>query len=224
LACELAGELLEARGDHRAALAWLDLGVGLLDAADLEGMRGPAGWLSQAAMLAGGRRRIREALGLEPDELDRAVPVPGVLPLPGVFPTMDEMLEETPDHLALAGEIHTLFWQVDQYYEVTRRWPEVFGEDEGGPAAYHANLEANWREASRRGAGRIVLVPATADGLAEFAEATGGDPGDSATRHAYTEMLRAAGVGISWPPGRNASCWCGSGRKYKKCCGGPAAR
>lgn len=26
---------------------------------------------------------------------------------------------------------------------------------------------------------------------------------------------------ISWPPSRNERCWCGSGAKYKKCCGGP---
>jgi uncharacterized protein YecA (UPF0149 family) len=23
---------------------------------------------------------------------------------------------------------------------------------------------------------------------------------------------------VSWPPGRNQPCWCGSGYKYKKCC------
>jgi uncharacterized protein YecA (UPF0149 family) len=23
---------------------------------------------------------------------------------------------------------------------------------------------------------------------------------------------------VSWPPSRNQPCWCGSGRKYKKCC------
>ncbi|WP_406693168.1 SEC-C metal-binding domain-containing protein [Saccharopolyspora sp. ID03-671] len=27
--------------------------------------------------------------------------------------------------------------------------------------------------------------------------------------------------GLPWPPGRNDTCWCGSGRKYKKCCGAP---
>jgi uncharacterized protein YchJ len=26
---------------------------------------------------------------------------------------------------------------------------------------------------------------------------------------------------IAWPPPRNAACWCGSGSKYKKCCGRP---
>jgi uncharacterized protein YecA (UPF0149 family) len=25
----------------------------------------------------------------------------------------------------------------------------------------------------------------------------------------------------AWPPGRNQPCWCGSGRKYKKCCAAP---
>ena len=28
----------------------------------------------------------------------------------------------------------------------------------------------------------------------------------------------------SRPPGRNERCWCGSGMKYKKCCGDPAKR
>ena len=26
---------------------------------------------------------------------------------------------------------------------------------------------------------------------------------------------------VEWPPPRNQPCWCGSGIKYKKCCGGP---
>ncbi|WP_442914364.1 SEC-C metal-binding domain-containing protein [Kribbella sp. NBC_00709] len=26
---------------------------------------------------------------------------------------------------------------------------------------------------------------------------------------------------VAWPPPRNQVCWCGSGIKYKKCCGGP---
>ncbi|TDC03308.1 SEC-C metal-binding domain-containing protein, partial [Actinomadura bangladeshensis] len=29
---------------------------------------------------------------------------------------------------------------------------------------------------------------------------------------------------LAWPPERNAPCWCGSGRKYKKCCGSPTDR
>ena len=48
--------------------------------------------------------------------------------------------------------------------------------------------------------------PDSADARAEFAAhlAATGDPGL-----------------IAWPPGRNEPCWCGSGRKYKKCCAAP---
>ncbi|MET9315984.1 SEC-C metal-binding domain-containing protein [Kribbella sp. NPDC003505] len=31
----------------------------------------------------------------------------------------------------------------------------------------------------------------------------------------------SAGRRVEWPPPRNQPCWCGSGIKYKKCCGGP---
>lgn len=35
-----------------------------------------------------------------------------------------------------------------------------------------------------------------------------------------TSTARIAGNGDSlpWPPGRNEPCWCGSSRKYKRCC------
>jgi uncharacterized protein YecA (UPF0149 family) len=75
---------------------------------------------------------------------------------------------------------------------------------------------------TERGVARITLVPASADGLARFAERTGGEPDDEDTRQAYMDEIAA--TGIEWPPARNAACWCGSGRKYKKCCGNPAAR
>ncbi|MFE3459325.1 SEC-C metal-binding domain-containing protein [Nocardiopsis aegyptia] len=29
---------------------------------------------------------------------------------------------------------------------------------------------------------------------------------------------------VPWPPQRNETCWCGSARKYKKCCGSPSNR
>jgi tetratricopeptide (TPR) repeat protein len=32
------------------------------------------------------------------------------------------------------------------------------------------------------------------------------------------QLATTGGTRISWPPERNAACWCGSGNKYKKCC------
>jgi uncharacterized protein YecA (UPF0149 family) len=31
-------------------------------------------------------------------------------------------------------------------------------------------------------------------------------------------VLLRIGRAIAWPPGANDSCWCGSGRKYIRCC------
>jgi uncharacterized protein YecA (UPF0149 family) len=43
-------------------------------------------------------------------------------------------------------------------------------------------------------------------------------------RASYAVHLTTDGEVIAWPPGRNEPCWCGSGRKYKKCCGPAPAR
>ena len=132
----------------------------------------------------------------------------------------DELLER-PGRVP-ARQVSSLFWQVREFDEAVRRWPAIFGANGSDHGAYHARLESRWRQLAERGATRIILVPASADGLARFAERTGGDPGERHTRQAYMDEI--AGTGIDWPPGRNAACWCGSSRKYKKCCGHPATR
>lgn len=59
-------------------------------------------------------------------------------------------------------------------------------------------------------------------GLLTHAEREGADPASRSTRLAYATWLHDNGrAGIPWPPERNAPCWCGSERKYKKCCGSP---
>lgn len=65
-----------------------------------------------------------------------------------------------------------------------------------------------------------MIVPLDVAGLVAFARREGRDPGSRATRLAYSDSL-ADDRDVTWPPERNAACWCGSGRKYKKCCGTP---
>jgi uncharacterized protein YecA (UPF0149 family) len=45
-------------------------------------------------------------------------------------------------------------------------------------------------------------------------------PDSAEARAEYAAHLAASADPdlIAWPPGRNQPCWCGSGRKYKKCC------
>jgi uncharacterized protein YecA (UPF0149 family) len=42
--------------------------------------------------------------------------------------------------------------------------------------------------------------------------------------YAASMNINNPGELIAWPPGRNQPCWCGSGRKYKKCCTAPGAQ
>lgn len=43
---------------------------------------------------------------------------------------------------------------------------------------------------------------------------------DHRSRSSYVHSdQREAAAEQRWPPGRNEPCWCGSERKYKRCCG-----
>jgi hypothetical protein len=65
------------------------------------------------------------------------------------------------------------------------------------------------------------VVPLDVEGLVAFAQREGRDPASRQTRLDYNDSLGYAGRDVPWPPERNAPCWCGSTRKYKKCCGDP---
>jgi hypothetical protein len=68
---------------------------------------------------------------------------------------------------------------------------------------------------------KVRIVPLTIAGLREFAATSSLDPARRSTRIAYLNAIAADAPVLPWPPGRNAGCWCGSGIKYKKCCGSP---
>jgi len=55
------------------------------------------------------------------------------------------------------------------------------------------------------------------DGQQTLTEGENAGSGEGRSRLA-AEIART-GRAFSWPPSRNDVCWCGSGRKYKKCCG-----
>lgn len=65
-----------------------------------------------------------------------------------------------------------------------------------------------------------MIVPGTVAELVAFAETHGGSPLDEEVRKRYCASIADART-LTWPPARNAPCWCGSGVKYKKCCGRP---
>ena len=63
-----------------------------------------------------------------------------------------------------------------------------------------------------------IMVPVTVQQLLDCAAAP------AATRWTRTPAANSherydRDGGLPWPPQRNQRCWCGSDRKYKKCCG-----
>jgi hypothetical protein len=90
----------------------------------------------------------------------------------------------------------------------------------------HADYRRETEEALQVVAGRggpIRIVALDVPGLLAYAQREGKDPAHRQTRLAYTGWLYETGrAAIGWPPERNGPCWCGSGGKYKKCCGSSA--
>ncbi|WP_327047615.1 SEC-C metal-binding domain-containing protein [Microbispora sp. NBC_01189] len=68
--------------------------------------------------------------------------------------------------------------------------------------------------------GKVFVVTLSVEGIRAYAEETGEDPARRSTRLAYVGTVDTRDD-VAWPPERNAPCWCGSTRKYKKCCGRP---
>lgn len=88
---------------------------------------------------------------------------------------------------------------------------------------YRRETEQTLRAMAGRADAGIRVVALDVPGLLAYAQREGQDPADRQTRLAYTGWLHESGTpSVAWPPERNGPCWCGSGGKYKRCCGSPA--
>lgn len=212
--CALAAELLVERGDLVAASEWYDRALARLSAEDLEALRGPNGWMQMASVTLRGRREVRKQLGLPLDATDKAVPL---APLRQPV-DIDELHTHLADGRTPPREVRMLVFQRDERAEARRTWP---AEYEATDEEYYPAAERRWCELADAGVPKITAVPATTAGLAAFAARVGGSATDPAVKARYTGTVDPSKA-IAWPPPRNSPCWCGSGTKYKRCCGRPA--
>lgn len=86
---------------------------------------------------------------------------------------------------------------------------------------YRRELEQTRQAVTSQPDTPACVVPLDVTGLLTYGEREGKDPASRQTRLDYNNFLDGAGRDIPWPPQRNAPCWCGSARKYKKCCAAP---
>ncbi len=213
--CQMVAELFAERGDLEQAAAWYDRSVARLDDEAVEALRGPGAAFTYASIIVRGRREVREALGLPPDRMDELVPEAPTFPWAHGPATREDVLERL--EAGANAHVRLAFFQRRERAEAQRRWPDAYvGTDE----EYFTATELAWRELRDAGAAGITVVPLTVSGLVDFADQIGESPTDPAVKNRYSTQIAGA-AGLSWPPPRNAACWCGSGAKYKKCCRRP---
>jgi hypothetical protein len=89
-------------------------------------------------------------------------------------------------------------------------------------SCHRRRQEEALRSLSGLGHARLGVAPGTVAGLEAYAREEGVDPDEWEAGAGYAADLGRLGRAVDWPPPRNGPCWCGSGNKYKKCCGSPA--
>jgi tetratricopeptide (TPR) repeat protein len=184
------GHARSAAGLQEAALAAFDEAVAVAK------LRGRRKVVDRARVE---RRAEREHVGLPTDEDDRLAPAPRPL---GRGPTAWALAWFPPDQRAAALE----------------RWPTL-ADDFADPAGYARRLEGNLRSLQQATGERPRVAAIDVEDLVAWSAAEGYDPDSGEARSQFAAELARTGRALAWPPQRNEPCWCGSGLKYKRCCG-----
>jgi tetratricopeptide (TPR) repeat protein len=201
-------------GDHAAALGWLTDGLTLaLSAGDPEDLVG---------QLAEFRGASLAALDRSPDEVQRRAEA-----FLAAGPARRRRGVQKPQRrVPAAAQPMTVAWAwfpAGEYAEALRRWPDL--AEPGGPAAGgrdHAGYcQAKLVEAADAGMAAIRIAPIRIPDYLAWCTDQDEDPAQARAPFAADLARSRPGELIRWPPGRNEPCWCGSGRKYKKCCAAP---
>jgi tetratricopeptide (TPR) repeat protein len=146
------------------------------------------------------RQYVRSELGLEPDEDDR---------LADLAEAVDS---EAPTRWSLA------WFPRDQIEAALARWPSL-ADDLSDPDAYCRSIEGTLRMMSASIGRRPIIAPLDVERLVGYADKHRLEAESGEARSRFAAELGSRGEAVPWPPGRNEPCWCGSGRKYKRCCG-----
>lgn len=225
----LAGETFEVAGDLPQAVAWFTSG----------GQRAfEYGEREHAFLLLQGRRRVREAMGFAEDGLDQwaretheqifgqrksGTPASG-----DAAATASGDASAAPAASAASANedeqpYGMLWWPQHEHARLVGRWPDLARHYEGDWEAHRVTTEHRMRRLAKAGHTGLRLIAGSVDELEEQAKRTGHSPAEAGTLQACAEEATRGGRTQAWPPERNDRCWCGSGSKYKKCCGGVAA-
>ncbi|MGW6199723.1 SEC-C domain-containing protein [Kribbella sp. NPDC055110] len=192
-----AGSVLERRGQLVDALIWYSRTIGHLTDDEIRASR----W---ATLMAGGRRRVKWALGLELDSIDMIGEIGDVEAMDGYFDLLDILRLPT----IVDGRVQA--WSRAEFAEARESWPSRITPS--SVVAYYRAVEGVLREYDEHVTVELMTFENFMDRVMAYRAGSGDDlsPDESNPDEA---------VGVRWPPGRNQPCWCGSESKYKRCCG-----
>jgi tetratricopeptide (TPR) repeat protein len=116
--------------------------------------------------------------------------------------------------------VATPYFPPDEFALAIEAWPS-FAADwaADGHEAYTLELDRRMRAIAPGAPRHPVVVPLTVEQVRELAAANEFDEDAAEARARAAYEIATSGGAVAWPPGRNDPCWCGRGKKYKKCCG-----
>jgi tetratricopeptide (TPR) repeat protein len=210
-------------GEHATALGWLTEGLRLaLRTGDPERL------VDQLLDL---RRASLDDLGQPADELQQQAAT-FLHDTEQARPGQSSSVDESPVEPAGPPRPVLVAWlPARDYEEALALWPEFAASDliasPDGPLAhalYCRALQQKLIGYAEAGFSKMVITPLRVAAFTAWCAEQGREPGSAETRAAYvTHLSPDDPATVAWPPSRNQSCWCGSGRKYKKCCAAPSS-
>lgn len=110
------------------------------------------------------------------------------------------------------------WFAADEFASAVARWPWL--KERWGASSYEEYSRALQGHLLNFAASGMKpqLAPIRVEAYVDWCTLKELDPAAQKNRAAYAADLARRGEIVPWPPGRNDPCWCGSGKKYKRCC------
>jgi hypothetical protein len=203
-------------GRDEEAVKWLGEGLRLALADDDP--------LQIVDQMSDARRLSLKRLGREPDALEHEVEALRARKDIGGTTRVEEglALDRRLGIPPRSTSLEVTWLREEDDREARSRWPMwAAGLAVDEPFADRAaRMERSLRNRRAEGDGPIVVVTIDFEHFVRWCEESGHDPADRRSRGAYMRADERQAISEQrWPPGRNEPCWCGSERKYKRCCG-----
>jgi hypothetical protein len=111
----------------------------------------------------------------------------------------------------------SVFWPEAEHQKVIARWPHLSGQL-GSTWDEHRQRTERTRALVDRMGHKVRQLSGSFSDLEEFLAGKGVTNPSVEDLLAYPDLRNVTSAMAPWPPARTDACWCGSGRKYKKCC------